>query len=51
MGRPLGGGRVLAAEGYPSEYRKGDTITGLPLFPSDHVKVFTRAPRSRTARC
>src|SRR4029077_18798524 len=33
-------GVVLAAEGYPGEYRKGDTVLGLPLFPSDHVKVF-----------
>ena len=33
-------GVVLAAEGYPGEYRKGDTILGLPLFPNDHVKVF-----------
>ncbi|HLW74827.1 MAG TPA: phosphoribosylamine--glycine ligase, partial [Gammaproteobacteria bacterium] len=33
-------GVVLAAEGYPGEYRKGDTVLGLPMFPSDHVKVF-----------
>jgi phosphoribosylamine--glycine ligase len=33
-------GVVLAAEGYPGEYRKGDSILGLPHFPSDHVKVF-----------
>lgn len=33
-------GVVLAAEGYPGDYRKGDAITGLPPFPNDHVKVF-----------
>ena len=33
-------GVVLAAEGYPGDYRKGDTVTGLPMFPNDHVKVF-----------
>jgi len=33
-------GVVLAAEGYPGEYRKGDTVAGLPMFPNDHVKVF-----------
>ena len=33
-------GVVLAAEGYPGDYRKGDAITGLPMFPNDHVKVF-----------
>jgi phosphoribosylamine--glycine ligase len=33
-------GVVLAAEGYPGDYRKGDSILGLPMFPSDHVKVF-----------
>src|SRR5579859_976018 len=33
-------GVVLAAEGYPGEYRKGDSIHGLPMFPNDHVKVF-----------
>ena len=33
-------GVVLAAEGYPGDYRKGDVVTGLPPFPSDHVKVF-----------
>jgi len=31
---------VLAAEGYPGDYRKGDAITGLPPFQNDHVKVF-----------
>ncbi|HLW73929.1 MAG TPA: phosphoribosylamine--glycine ligase, partial [Gammaproteobacteria bacterium] len=33
-------GVVLAAGGYPGEYKKGDVIAGLPPFPSDHVKVF-----------
>ena len=33
-------GVVLAAEGYPGEYRKGDAIHGLPPFPNDHVKIF-----------
>ena len=33
-------GVVLAAEGYPGDYRKGDTVAGLPMFPNDHVKVF-----------
>jgi phosphoribosylamine--glycine ligase len=38
-GRPAVG-VVLAAEGYPGEYRKGDPILGLPPFPNDRVKVF-----------
>ena len=33
-------GVVLAAEGYPGEYRKGDTVVGLPPFANDKVKVF-----------
>ena len=33
-------GVVLAAEGYPGDYRKGDVIGGLPPFAMDHVKVF-----------
>ncbi len=33
-------GVVLAAEGYPGDYRKGDVIMGLPPFPNDRVKVF-----------
>jgi len=33
-------GVVLAAGGYPGEYRKGETISGLPPFPMDNVKVF-----------
>ncbi|MGA9851980.1 MAG: phosphoribosylamine--glycine ligase [Gammaproteobacteria bacterium] len=33
-------GVVLAAGGYPGEYKKGDPITGLPPFPINDVKVF-----------
>lgn len=33
-------GVVLAAHGYPGDYRKGDPITGLPPFAIDRVKVF-----------
>ena len=33
-------GVVLAADGYPGEYRKGDVINGLPHFPNERVKVF-----------
>lgn len=33
-------GVVLAADGYPGDYRKGDAIHGLPPFPNNHVKVF-----------
>ncbi|MDE2090409.1 MAG: phosphoribosylamine--glycine ligase [Gammaproteobacteria bacterium] len=33
-------GVVLAAGGYPGEYRKGEVIAGLPPFPMDNVKVF-----------
>jgi len=33
-------GVVLAAEGYPGEYKKGDVINGLPPFPNERVKVF-----------
>ena len=33
-------GVVLAAEGYPGAYRKGEPISGLPPFAMDHVKVF-----------
>ncbi|MDE2196982.1 MAG: phosphoribosylamine--glycine ligase [Gammaproteobacteria bacterium] len=33
-------GVVLATDGYPGDYRKGDAITGLPPFPMDQVKVF-----------
>ncbi len=31
---------VMAAEGYPGEYRKGDVITGLDGLDSDHLHVF-----------
>ncbi|HET7921477.1 MAG TPA: phosphoribosylamine--glycine ligase [Gammaproteobacteria bacterium] len=33
-------GVVMAAGGYPGDYRKGDAIHGLPPFPNNHVKVF-----------
>ncbi|MGH8369862.1 MAG: phosphoribosylamine--glycine ligase [Gammaproteobacteria bacterium] len=33
-------GVVLAAGGYPGEYKQGDVIVGLPPFPNNHVKVF-----------
>ncbi len=33
-------GVVLAAGGYPDEYRKGDVISGLPTFDSREAKVF-----------
>lgn len=33
-------GIVLAAEGYPADYRKGDMIQGLPLGTGDDAKVF-----------
>jgi len=43
-------GVVLAAEGYPGEYRKGDLITGMPPFPSHHVKVFHAGTAERDGR-
>ena len=33
-------GVVLAAGGYPDDYRKGDVISGLPTFDSREAKVF-----------
>jgi phosphoribosylamine--glycine ligase len=33
-------GVVMAAGGYPDEYRKGDCISGLPENPPEHLKVF-----------
>jgi phosphoribosylamine--glycine ligase len=33
-------GVVMAAGGYPGEYRKGDRISGLPESSPEHVKVF-----------
>ncbi|MEO8223847.1 MAG: phosphoribosylglycinamide synthetase C domain-containing protein, partial [Gammaproteobacteria bacterium] len=33
-------GVVMAAAGYPGDYRKGDEITGLPTAPSATSKVF-----------
>jgi len=51
-------GVVLAAGGYPGDYRKGDVIHGLPTEESDDAKVFhagtaeqdTPAPQNRMAR-
>ena len=31
---------VLATDGYPGDYHKGDVVTGLPPFQNDMVKVF-----------
>jgi phosphoribosylamine--glycine ligase len=33
-------GVVMAAGGYPEEYRKGDRISGIPENPPEHLKVF-----------
>jgi phosphoribosylamine--glycine ligase len=33
-------GVVMAAGGYPNEYRKGDRISGLPENPPEYLKVF-----------
>ena len=33
-------GIVLAAEGYPGDYRKGDEISGIPQTPNANQKVF-----------
>ena len=33
-------GIVLAAEGYPGDYRKGDVISGLPQSAVENEKVF-----------
>jgi phosphoribosylamine--glycine ligase len=38
-------GVVLAAGGYPDEYRKGDVITGLPTTDSREAKVFHAGTR------
>ncbi len=38
-------GVVLAAEGYPGSYRKGDTIHGLDAASADEVKVFHAGTR------
>ncbi|MGE5625700.1 MAG: phosphoribosylamine--glycine ligase, partial [Bacillota bacterium] len=43
-------GVVLAAEGYPGDYRKGDTVLGLPMFPNDHVKVFHAGTEDRDGK-
>lgn len=39
-------GVVLAAEGYPGSYRKGDAVTGLDSARPDTVKVFHAGTRS-----
>jgi phosphoribosylamine--glycine ligase len=36
---------VMAAGGYPDEYRKGDPITGLELDRPDEIKVFHAGTR------
>jgi phosphoribosylamine--glycine ligase len=38
-------GVVMAAEGYPNTYRKGDTITGLPEEVAENSKVFQAGTR------
>jgi phosphoribosylamine--glycine ligase len=38
-------GVVLAAGGYPDDYRKGDVITGLPTIDSREAKVFHAGTR------
>ncbi len=40
-------GVVLAAEGYPDDYRKGDVIQGLEAVEGEHVKVFHAGTRQR----
>ncbi|MFM8331608.1 MAG: phosphoribosylamine--glycine ligase, partial [Candidatus Methylumidiphilus sp.] len=38
-------GVVLAADGYPGDYRKGDVISGLPADSSNDAKVFVAGAR------
>ena len=38
-------GVVMAAGGYPNEYRKGDPISGLPVNAPEHLKVFHAGTR------
>ncbi len=38
-------GVVMAAEGYPADYRRGDVITGLDRAPGPEVKVFHAGTR------
>jgi phosphoribosylamine--glycine ligase len=40
-------GVVLAAGGYPADYRKGDVITGLPEAGSTDCKVFHAGTREQ----
>ena len=42
-------GVVMAAGGYPDEYRKGDGISGLPENPPVHLKVFHAGTASTNA--
>ena len=35
-----GAGDVMAAGGYPDDYRKGDVISGLPTTDAENCKVF-----------
>jgi phosphoribosylamine--glycine ligase len=42
-------GVVMAAGGYPDEYRKGDGISGLPENPPEHLKVFHAGTASTNA--
>ena len=41
---------VLAAGGYPDQYRKGDVIEGLPPVESDDCKVFHAGTRNQRGR-
>ena len=43
-------GVVMAAGGYPGEYRKGDTIEGLPTVEQPDVKVFHAGTAQRDGR-
>ncbi len=43
-------GVVMAAEGYPGSYRKGEVIAGLPAQESDDVKVFHAGTRLQDRR-
>ncbi len=40
-------GVVMAAEGYPGSYRRGDAISGLPPEPADDYKVFHAGTRDQ----
>ena len=43
-------GVVLAAGGYPDQYRKGDVIEGLPPVESDDCKVFHAGTQNQHGR-